>query len=359
MAASVSTYAQTKKVILEDYTGLKCGWCPEGTVILEGLEAANPNSLITIGMHCGGYEPSTSPLKNPDAEAIIQNASIKPAGFPNGAVDRKIFSGSTAAMGRGSWTSAFNQQKATTAIVSVGFANKAYNPTTKEYTADVNVEFTAAHSGKIAIQVYALEDSIPATGNLAQDNYSSNIQGGASPLNPWFHNRTFRAQLTGNAWGDATVVPASADAGKVYTYKLKFTADAAWNIDNVDIVAFVANDDLNDKEIHNAEQTHLNTFFPTGINNVNNAVTIESVFPNPASLSSVVNIPYIINKSSKVSMRVLNVLGQQVAQPYNSYEVTGSHIINWNPSNDNLTPGVYLIEVSTPEGKNVQRVNLY
>lgn len=43
MSIHTATNAQTvKKVMLEDFTGTWCGWCPEGTVIVEQLQAANP-----------------------------------------------------------------------------------------------------------------------------------------------------------------------------------------------------------------------------------------------------------------------------------------------------------------------------
>jgi len=362
MLSTVSTYAQTKKVIVEDYTGLKCGWCPEGTVILEGLHMQYPTVIIPVAVHGGGYEPSTSPLKNTDAEAII--TYVKPAGYPAGSVDRKVFSGETsAAVSRSKWGSYFNQQAATPAIVSVAFANKKYDKTTKEYSCDVNVEFTSAPLGKVKLQVYVIEDSIPATGVLAQDNYSANVQGGASPLNPWFHNRTFRKILLGTNWEGVSIEPTKAkpDVNKVYTTKLKFTMDASWDKDQVSLVGYVTNDLLADKAILNAEESHgvSKTFWPEGIEKTTAAVEVSNIYPSPASVNGLVNIQYSIDETSDVSMKVYNSVGQLVAQPYNSHEVTGSHIINWNPSANGITAGVYMIEVSTANGKQVQRVSLF
>ena len=361
MVTSIGAFAQTKKVIVEDYTGLKCGWCPEGTVILEGLHASNPNNCIPIAVHGGGYEPSTSPLKSTEAESVI--TYVTPAGYPAGAVDRKKFSGeSSVAVGRGKWTSYFNSQAATTAKASVGFSNKQYDPMTKEYTADVNIEFTSAPTAStpITVQVMAIEDSIAATGNLAQDNYSSNVQGGASPLNPWWHNRTFRKMLAGTAWtGDATVIPSTVQLNTTYTYKLKFMIPSSWDKDQVHLVAYVAYNSAVNKEIINAEEAHgvSKTFWPAGINDVDRAVSNVSVYPNPASANEMINIQYSINKTSDVTMKVYNLVGQVVAEPYNSHEVKGSHIINWNPTN--VAPGLYIVEVSTPEGKQIQKVNIH
>src|SRR5690606_16620374 len=80
----VTTHAQTvKKVILEDFTGTWCGWCPEGTIVLEGMEAANPTSLIAVASH------NNDGLKIADGSAIQSGLAI--SSFPAGAVDRLKF----------------------------------------------------------------------------------------------------------------------------------------------------------------------------------------------------------------------------------------------------------------------------
>ncbi|MCB0696075.1 MAG: Omp28-related outer membrane protein [Chitinophagaceae bacterium] len=372
MLTSVSTFAQTKKVIMEDFTGLKCGWCPEGTVILEGLYASQPAVCIPVAVHGGGFEPSTSPLKTPDGDLLVSD--VNATSFPCGAIDRVKFSGEAKVpVGRGSWVSYFNQQAATTAIVSIGFANKKYNATTKEYTADVNVEFSSLPTGKVRLQVYAIEDSIPATGVLAQDNYSSNVQSGASPLNPWFHNRTFRAMLAGSGainglkpndpnWtgtqinGGNTIV-----VNTKYTYQLKFTMNAAWNKDHVHLVAYVTNDNPLARSILNAEEAHdvSKTFWPESVSDVNNSVEVANIYPSPAAANGVLNVQYNIKETSDVSMKVYNSVGQLVAQPYNSHEVAGSHIITFSPAAHGLSAGLYMIEVATATGKQIQKVTLF
>jgi len=114
---ATTAFAQTKKVIIEDYTGLNCGWCPEGTVILEGLQSNA--SCLPIAMHGGSFEPTTSPLRTPEVNAIISAFTV--TSFPGGCVNRVKYptTATTLQMGRGSWSPAYNVEKAKTAIASV------------------------------------------------------------------------------------------------------------------------------------------------------------------------------------------------------------------------------------------------
>lgn len=373
--ASFSAGAQTKKVIIEDYTGIWCQYCSDGTVVLDGLETANPTNLIAVASHNdNGYGGTADLLMIAEGKAIASGVGL--SGFPAGGIDRKKFSGETyIGVSRSKWGSYFSQRAALTPIASVGIANRVKN-TDGSYEADITVKFTTAPAAGVPlkVQVYILEDSIQATGTLAQTNNSGGPNGGANPLtwaaHKWAHNNVLRAAL-GGTWGYSDGVPATPVVGTVYKKHVKFNiADAStvpatvpaggWKADKVRVVAFVAYDGTaaaDQKEIINAEEVALKSFYKTGVEQVNN-VAILSAYPNPAKLNSVVKVAYDIKENEKVTMSVYNAVGQLVATPYVSEEVMGSHTIQWNPSNDNLVPGVYLIEVSTASGKQAQRITL-
>ncbi|HRO41355.1 MAG TPA: Omp28-related outer membrane protein [Flavipsychrobacter sp.] len=354
---SASVFAQTtvKKVIIEDYTGGWCGWCPEGTVILEGLEAQYPTQMIPIANHNGDALQT--------AEGAAVDAALNVTSYPNGSVDRKLFSGEPkTSFSRGKWTNYFNQRKAETAKVSVGFANKKLTTSTGTYEADIKVKFVSQPTAGVPlkVQVYILEDSIPATGNYYQLNFSSSIQGGKDTLSPWFHNATLRDALGGN-WGFATAIPATPVVGTEYTQPISFTIPAGWVKKHIQLVAFVAYDGAvasGQKEILNSEEVKLSSFFPTSVNDLKDEVSFINTYPNPASANQVVKIEYNIEKSSVVSLKVYNALGQLVASPYISNEVVGTHTIHWRPSENGLTSGIYILELATENGKKVQRLNL-
>ena len=364
MLPTLASYAQTKKVVLEDFTGINCCWCPEGTEIAENLESANPANFIPIAIHTGSYTPSSSPLKTPEGDAVKDMAM--PSGYPNGAVDRKIYGTNTKiSMSRGSWTAAFNARKSLPGKVSVSFS-KPVHLSGNNYEVDVNVKFTSAPTAGVPLklQVYVLEDSIAATGALSQVNCSS-VQPGVSPLANFFHNNVLRKAL-GGTWGYSGVIPATPVINTTYTKKVTFSVVAGasptgWVKKHLSLVAFVAYDGTaaNDqKEIINAESISLKSFFPLSVDDLSNNVSVLNAYPNPANASDVVKVEFNMNESAEVKMTVLNALGQVVAQPWTSYEIKGAHTIRWRASDYGLAPGVYMIHLSTPNGATTQRITI-
>lgn len=346
-------HAQTvKKVMLEDFTGTWCGWCPEGTVIIEQLQAANPTTFIPVASHSGDA------LEVPEGAAI--DAGLNVTAYPNGAVDRFQFPGtSKIPMSRGAWSSSFNTRKAMTPSVSVSFSN-AQKTGASTYSATVNVKFSTAPTAGVPLKmnVYLLEDSIAATGTYAQSNYSSSIQGGASTLSNWFHNATLRKALGGN-WGFSTTIPASPVVGTNYTQTINFTIPATWVAKHINVVAFVAYDGTvasNQKEILNAEQYPLKYWYPTAISNVEENLYEMNIYPNPASKNDLIKMSFNLKEDAVVKMEVFNTLGQVVSKPYTSFEIAGAHTIQWSLSeNANLPVGTYFVKISTDNGSQMVR----
>ena len=60
----VSTSPENKNVILEEYTGIHCGFCPQGHAIAQGLKESNPEDFYVINIHVGGvYGDKNSALE--------------------------------------------------------------------------------------------------------------------------------------------------------------------------------------------------------------------------------------------------------------------------------------------------------
>ena len=60
----VSTTPQKKKVILEEFTGINCQYCPSGHAIANTIKNANPSDVFIINIHVGGF--STPGSGQPD-----------------------------------------------------------------------------------------------------------------------------------------------------------------------------------------------------------------------------------------------------------------------------------------------------
>jgi len=49
----VSTSPENKNVILEEFTGIHCGYCPDGHAIAQGIQDDNPDDVFIINIHTG------------------------------------------------------------------------------------------------------------------------------------------------------------------------------------------------------------------------------------------------------------------------------------------------------------------
>ena len=89
---NVSTVPENKNVILEEFTGIQCVYCPDGHLIADQIQSNNINDVYIIKIHTGGYSyPSAG---QPDFRTqwgyIIENQSDI-IGYPCANINRHYF----------------------------------------------------------------------------------------------------------------------------------------------------------------------------------------------------------------------------------------------------------------------------
>ncbi len=205
----VSTDVQKKNVVLEEFTGIHCQYCPEGHAIAQALQDDNPGNVVLVNIHQGSFAvPSGSEpdFRTPFGDAIANQTGL--TGYPSGTVNRHVFPdiGSSTAMGRGSWTTAAGQILEEDSPVNVG-ASTSYNAATRELTVNVELYYTSdSPESSNFIQVALLQSGIlgPQTGGGMGNNY--------------VHNHMLRYLIT-DQWGDEiTTTSQGTFVEKTYTY---------------------------------------------------------------------------------------------------------------------------------------------
>ncbi|MCX6172934.1 MAG: Omp28-related outer membrane protein [Flavobacterium sp.] len=232
----VSTTPQKKKVILEEFTGINCQFCPSGHTIANTIKNANPNDVFLINIHVGGY--STPGVGQPDfrtsfGTAIANQSAL--TGYPAATVNRTAFTGLSqngttgTAMGRNNWTNAANQTRNQNSYVNVA-TTATIDVNTRLLTVFVEAYYTGASPvASNSLNVALLQNNTlgPQSSGGLGDNYP--------------HQHRLVHLLTGQ-WGDAyTTTAASTLVTRTYTY----TIPAAYKsipaeLGNFEIVAFVA-----------------------------------------------------------------------------------------------------------------------
>jgi hypothetical protein len=212
----VSTTPSNRNVILEEYTGIHCTWCPDGHKRANQLIASNPGRVWAINIHQGGYASPGS--GEPDyrtqwGDALAGQTGL--TGYPSGTINRQVFSGSATALGRGDWPAAAAQVLAVASPVNVA-ATAAIDFNTRELVVNVEAYYTANSSVSTNfLNVALVQDNIlgPQTG--ASSLYPEMMEG-----NLYRHNHMLRHLLT-DQWGEEiTTTTTGSFVSKQYTYTI-------------------------------------------------------------------------------------------------------------------------------------------
>ena len=204
----VSTTPSNKNVILEEYTGTNCQYCPDGHKIADNIAKNNPGRAWSINIHQGGFSGNNPQYKTDWANPLAAQYNVNNFGYPCGTVNR-----GTSVLGRGSWTSASNQILSQPSPVNV--AAKGY----------IN---TSNRKLILVVEVYYTGNAAETTNKLNVAMLQNNIMGpqsGGSTYYPemWIggqykHNHMLRDLITGQ-WG--IDIPTTT-AGSFWTHTFEY-----------------------------------------------------------------------------------------------------------------------------------------
>lgn len=239
----VSTTAENKNVVLEEFTGIYCTFCPDGHLRAANLAAANPGDVVLINIHAGSFAAPGG--GDPDYRTTFGTAINNQAGvtgYPAGTINRRFFSaysqsGTGSAMGRGDWTAAAGTILAESSYVNVALEGDI-DLSTNTLTVDVEMYFTGstAPASGVNLNVALMQNNIagPQTGMAANPSQ-------VLPDGQYNHQHMLRDLLTGQ-WGEVITTTTS---GTTVTRQYVYSIPAAINgipvsAGDLEIAAFVA-----------------------------------------------------------------------------------------------------------------------
>lgn len=225
----VSHAPQDRTALLEDFTGIHCGYCPEGHAIMASLEATYGSRFSTVGIHAGSFAvPSAGQPDFRTAAGTAIDSYFTIGGYPSGVVNRHIFNGEDD-INRGAWEGAVAEMLALPSPVNLG-VESTFNTGTNELTVNVELYYTAdSPTGNDYISVLVKENHIIGW----QTDY-----GPSGDHANYDHMHVFRAYVT-PTWGDQVANPTS---GTSVTRSYTLAVPATWNIANCEVLAFVSED---------------------------------------------------------------------------------------------------------------------
>lgn len=210
-----STEPSNRNAVLEDFTGVRCGYCPDGHVRAKAAADANPGKFLIIAVHTGSYATPANGWANftsPYGQALNDQSGV--AGYPAGTINRVKAAdlGCTPqktggiAMSRGDWAKGGNAIMAMPSYVNLG-SKASFDAATRKLTVKVDMYYTG---------------DAPAAGNnlnvaFLQDGIVSKQSGGGDA---YVQNHVLRTFITGQ-WGEV-LEPAkttkTSKVSKTYTY---------------------------------------------------------------------------------------------------------------------------------------------
>jgi hypothetical protein len=381
----------TKRVLIEEGTGAWCGFCPDGALNLNKIIENNPNGAIGISYH------NNDGMSNSDGNAVT--AHFKPAGFPFGMVDRVYYTGEGVTPSR-PWDTKVTSQLSSKTPVDIKIT-PTWNNGSKTVSVKVDCKFLDyAPTGDIRLNVCMVEDSVRGDDGFiagqnsyyyayTQHNYyskhdpSGGAGGSSHPLYNednamvgFMHNHVLKSNITGDPFGDNSVIPTAPVPNTTYTGTYTYTFLDMTNVDpaagggsgkytyagkghgenkpyNSYIVAFVSYFDNNDLTAQNVLNT-ASARIPgvTGIQDVENSKDLSAeVYPNPAN--GVSRIELNLPSLSKVNVEIFNSLGQKVEDVQTGTFTEGLHSFYFDAST--YANGVYFVNISTGDTKMVKR----
>ncbi len=235
----VSTDPSNRNVLIEEFTGRNCGYCPWGQYFVNQTIKENPGRVFTVNIHKeSSLSPSTYPNLNTLKGADIAKAFNKDGALPKATVNRSEEEAVGLSTTQNWWNSMTLEQLAQPAECNIA-GSVTINPETRLARITVEVYYTA--DSKVEnnyLTVIMLQDSILGSQSGADYNQEQIVG------NQYCHMHVYRNTLT-DKWGDA-IAPTTAGTliTKTYKYTIPETIGSPngvkVDLNNVHFLAFVA-----------------------------------------------------------------------------------------------------------------------
>lgn len=219
----------TTKILLEDYTGTWCGYCPRVAHAMEESISTNGN-IIGIGLHDDDHMGFTH------IDNMLKKYNI--SGFPTAKVNRSQ-----------TWTETYDNLSSSLSKTSnLGIALQTSIEDTK-VVGTIQIGFNADISKSIDYVIYLVEDKVTANqANYYNDNSNSPFYQKGDPIVNYEHANVLRKSAT-DIYGD--VLPEDyTKSGKICEADFEIDLEN-YNKDNCYIVAFVL--EKGGKNVKNAQ----------------------------------------------------------------------------------------------------------
>lgn len=248
-SAQYANAAGTQRVIVEDFTGTWCQWCPGGIQNLEDMVSIYGDKVIPIAVH------NNDPMATAYEPKLAQFFGVN--GYPNGMINRSpINTGQSivVAIDRGNydekggtWGYVADQilKQSPAADIDVTYF---VDPATNVLTATVKATILADITKQTVFNAAIIEnDVVPANGSNAWKQVNAYAGRAGQENHPWYSksqlvSMTFQDVLReymGGHLGESAGLPATMKAGEVYTRTFSKVIPTGVRVENIKVVGYL------------------------------------------------------------------------------------------------------------------------
>ena len=243
--SEVSTDPQNKKILLEEFTGIHCGNCPDGHAMAKKLHTAKPEDVFIIAVHAGYYAtPGADQADLRTDDGIELHDFFGADSYPSGMVNRIPY-GNEYAISRSLWA-----KQARIIISDIAPVNLM-----------VNCEYDDFYE-KITVTVdgYWVEDSPSDSARLSVALLQNNIQAyqaGSGIGDDYIHQHILRDYIT-DALGDLITTNKKGEYfTATYTYTLPEDYRGVVVVpEQLELIAFVTENEANVLNVASKKLSH-------------------------------------------------------------------------------------------------------
>lgn len=236
-----------KKVLIEEFTGVRCVNCPAGSAEVEDLLENFGNRLIAVSIHAGFF--STPYAESNEDYTIPEGTSLlgyldQPTGYPTAVINRKIFENEMdLQVNQTSW-GGYIQQEATQLSPLVFNLELEYNASTRELTAKNNIQVAEGITESVRYSVMVTETDITDV-QLKPDPEGK--------VSDYVHKHVLRDMMTPFN-GEEITEPLVTNTSFEKTHSM--VLPASWNADKISVIVLASYDGTN-REVIQVEEKKL------------------------------------------------------------------------------------------------------
>lgn len=214
------------KVLLEEFTGVKCNNCPAANAKAKNLQAIyGKENLILLGIHAGNL--ATTDAEHPKAFNTPEGTELfnffQLFGVPVGFVNRLDYDQGGIIKPDGSWAAEVATELERLPVATIDLNEDSYNSGTGELTITGNVNASATLPNNVYVCVYLSENGIVSPQTMGDKSVNVN----------YVHNHVFRGSFSGTYGKSLDLSSGSAS----FTESITLPSDAVKG--NCEVIAFI------------------------------------------------------------------------------------------------------------------------